>query len=129
MKIPFLDIAAQIRPLRTEIDAAISKVIDSTAFAGGPFVEQFESHFATYCNGSFALGVGRGTKDLQRIVPQDVDPRADVGRVLAGVVTDGDHRRAILLTGGYFVVGLALRAGIDADRGRQAALHGATGGI
>jgi hypothetical protein len=34
------------------------------------------------------LGVGRGPKNLQRIVPQDIDPRADVRRVLAGVVTD-----------------------------------------
>jgi len=64
MKIPFLDIAAQIRPLRTEIDAAISKVIDSTAFAGGSFVEEFESQFATYCDGPFALGVGSGTEAI-----------------------------------------------------------------
>jgi len=36
-------------------------------------------------------------------------------------LTAGDHRLAILVTGGYFVVGLALLAGVDAARGRRAA--------
>ncbi len=38
-------------------------------------------------------------------------------------LSGGDHRLAILLTGAYFVVGLLLLAGIDAERGRQAALQ------
>ncbi|MFZ9528139.1 MAG: MFS transporter [Burkholderiales bacterium] len=38
-------------------------------------------------------------------------------------LSGGDHRLAILLTGGYFVVGLLLLTGIDAGRGRQTALH------
>jgi UMF1 family MFS transporter len=37
----------------------------------------------------------------------------------------GDHRLGILAVGAYFVVGLALLAGIDVERGRQAALEGA----
>ncbi len=36
-------------------------------------------------------------------------------------LTAGDHRLAILVTGGYFVVGLVLLAGVDAERGRRAA--------
>jgi len=39
-------------------------------------------------------------------------------------ISGGDHRLAILATGSYFVVGLALLAGVDAGRGRQAALEG-----
>ena len=39
----------------------------------------------------------------------------------ASWLTAGDHRRALLLTGCYFVAGLALLAGIRADRGRRAA--------
>ncbi|MFN3750820.1 MAG: MFS transporter [Thiobacillus sp.] len=39
----------------------------------------------------------------------------------ASWLTAGDHRRALLLTGLYFVAGLALLAGIRADRGRRAA--------
>ena len=42
-------------------------------------------------------------------------------------LSGGDHRLAILITGLYFVVGLMLLAGIDARRGRKAALaHPAT---
>jgi UMF1 family MFS transporter len=37
-------------------------------------------------------------------------------------VTHGDQRTAILVTGLYFVVGIAILAGIDVERGRRAAL-------
>jgi UMF1 family MFS transporter len=43
-------------------------------------------------------------------------------------LSGGDHRLAILLTGLYFVAGLLLLAGIDAARGRRAALQGGTDG-
>ena len=36
-------------------------------------------------------------------------------------LTAGDHRLAILVTGGYFVIGLAILAGVDVERGRRAA--------
>jgi UMF1 family MFS transporter len=38
-------------------------------------------------------------------------------------LSGGDHRLAILLTGVYFVVGLLMLAGIDAERGGQVALQ------
>lgn len=49
---------------------------------------------------------------------------AIIGPLTYGAVswlTAGDHRLAILVTGGYFVVGLLLLAGVDAERGRRAA--------
>jgi dTDP-4-amino-4,6-dideoxygalactose transaminase len=64
MKVPFLDIKLQNAPLRNEIRAAIDTVIDSAAFAGGPFVEAFEKKFASYCEVPFAMGVGNGTDAL-----------------------------------------------------------------
>jgi UMF1 family MFS transporter len=36
--------------------------------------------------------------------------------------THGDHRLAILCTGVFFVIGLAILAGLDVARGRAAAL-------
>jgi UMF1 family MFS transporter len=51
-----------------------------------------------------------------------------LGPVTYGVVTwvsGGDHRTAILVTGSYFLVGMALVAGVDTVRGRRAALSGA----
>jgi len=50
------------------------------------------------------------------------------GPLTYGAVTwifEGNHRLGILAVGVYFVVGLALLAGIDVERGRRAALQGA----
>lgn len=41
---------------------------------------------------------------------------------LASWVSRGDHRLALLMIGGYFVLGLMILAGIDVGRGRSAAL-------
>jgi UMF1 family MFS transporter len=43
---------------------------------------------------------------------------------LANWLSHGDHRLAILITGAYFVAGLAVLAGVDPRRGRRAALAG-----
>lgn len=51
---------------------------------------------------------------------------AIVGPLTYGLATwlsGGDHRRAILITGSYFVIGLALLGGIRVSRGRRAALR------
>ena len=49
MKVPLLDLKQQYEIIQKEALAAIAKVLDSTAFAGGPFVEQFEDNFAEFC--------------------------------------------------------------------------------
>lgn len=64
MKVPFLDLKAHHAPLRKQIDAAIAEVIDSSAFAGGPYVAKFELEFAAYCGSRFAIGLGNGTDAL-----------------------------------------------------------------
>lgn len=38
-------------------------------------------------------------------------------------LSHGDHRLAMLITGSYFLVGLAILAGVDVKRGRRAALR------
>jgi UMF1 family MFS transporter len=40
---------------------------------------------------------------------------------VASWITQGDHRSAILITGNYFVAGLLILYGVDAQRGRAAA--------
>ncbi|WP_354682630.1 MFS transporter [Cupriavidus necator] len=42
---------------------------------------------------------------------------------MASWLTGGDHRQALLVTGSYFVVGLALLFGVNTARGRRAALR------
>ena len=64
MRIPFLDLGAHHRPIREQLDAAIAEVIDTGAFAGGPFVAAFERDFAAYCGVRSAVGVGNGTDAL-----------------------------------------------------------------
>jgi dTDP-4-amino-4,6-dideoxygalactose transaminase len=64
MKVPFLDLKSHHAPLLDEINAAIQEVIESGAFAGGPFVVGFESDFAAYCDCPHAVGVGSGTEAL-----------------------------------------------------------------
>lgn len=64
MKVPFLDLKAQYESIRDEIAVAMQQVLDTTAFAGGPFVEKFEKDLASFCNCEFAIGVGSGTTAL-----------------------------------------------------------------
>ena len=64
LKVPFLDLQAQHAPLRPELDRAIAEVIDAGAFAGGPFVADFERDFAAFCGCKHAIGLGNGTDAL-----------------------------------------------------------------
>ncbi|MBW2675504.1 MAG: DegT/DnrJ/EryC1/StrS family aminotransferase [Deltaproteobacteria bacterium] len=64
MKVPFLDLKLQYESIRDEIHDAIDHVIEKTAFAGGPFVAQFEEEFAAFCNCDYAAGVGSGTEAI-----------------------------------------------------------------
>jgi dTDP-4-amino-4,6-dideoxygalactose transaminase len=64
MQVPFLNLRAPHDLLRSEINAAIQEVIDSNAFAGGPFVTKFEEDFARFCDTKYSIGVGNGTDAL-----------------------------------------------------------------
>jgi dTDP-4-amino-4,6-dideoxygalactose transaminase len=64
MNVPFLDLKAHHAPMLEEINSAIRRVIDNSAFAGGPFVAEFEDEFAAYCDAKYAMGVGNGTDAL-----------------------------------------------------------------
>jgi dTDP-4-amino-4,6-dideoxygalactose transaminase len=64
MKVPFLDLKAQYESIKDGITDAMQQVVDSCAFAGGRFVEQFEKEFAEFCQCDHAVGVGSGTEAL-----------------------------------------------------------------
>ena len=64
MNVPFLNLKIQYESIKDEINAAINDVIEKTAFAGGPFVAQFEEEFAEFCQCQHAIGVGNGTDAL-----------------------------------------------------------------
>ncbi len=64
LPVPFLDLHAQHAPLKAELLSVIGEVIDRSAFAGGPFVAEFEQRFAAFCQTNHAVGVGNGTDAL-----------------------------------------------------------------
>lgn len=65
MRVPVLDLAAEYRSLRVEIDAAIARVVDRTAFIGGEEVRAFEGEFAAYLGVPHVVGVANGTDALE----------------------------------------------------------------
>ncbi len=64
MTVPFLDLCAATRELEAEVDAAVSRVIGSGWYVGGPEVEAFESTWARHCGASHCVGVGNGLDAL-----------------------------------------------------------------
>jgi dTDP-4-amino-4,6-dideoxygalactose transaminase len=63
--VPFVDLKAQYKSIKPEIDAAIARVIESASFILGPEVENFEQAFAQYVGAQFCVGVNSGTAALQ----------------------------------------------------------------
>lgn len=79
MQVPFLDLKAQYRSIKEEIDAAMQAVVDQTAFAGGPFVARFEEAFAKFCGCKYAVGAGSGTDALwMALIASGVGPGDEV---------------------------------------------------
>lgn len=79
MNVPFLDLKAQYRVIQDEIGAAVRSVLESAAFAGGPFVAKFEEEFAAYCGTRYAMGVGNGTDALWLVMlAQGIGPGDEV---------------------------------------------------
>ena len=62
--IRMVDLHRQYERLKPEIDAAMQKVIDSTAFINGPQVGNFASHLSEYMHSSHVIPCGNGTDAL-----------------------------------------------------------------
>src|SRR5438128_1141460 len=62
--VPYLDLPAQMRPLRGEIEAAIARTLDQCSFCLGPDVAQFEKDFARFCGAEHCVGFNSGTSAL-----------------------------------------------------------------
>ena len=65
MKVPFVDLKAQYLSIKAEMDSAIQKVIDNTAFVGGRILKDFEEAFAGYCGVAHAVGCANGTDAIE----------------------------------------------------------------
>jgi dTDP-4-amino-4,6-dideoxygalactose transaminase len=79
MNIPFLDLGAGYRELRSEIDQAVRRTLDSGCYILGPEVEAFEGEFAQYCAASYAVGVASGSDAIRLgLLALDVGPGDEV---------------------------------------------------
>src|SRR5580704_8715158 len=64
VKVPYLDLKAQYRSIKPEIDDAVSKVLESSEFVLGSEVAAFEREFAAYCGTSECIALNSGTSAL-----------------------------------------------------------------
>ena len=64
MSIPLIDLRAQYRSIRAEIDQAIHGVLESGTFILGPNVTSFEQEVSEYLGVKYAIGVASGTDAL-----------------------------------------------------------------
>jgi dTDP-4-amino-4,6-dideoxygalactose transaminase len=62
--IPFLDLEAQYRSIRSDVEAAVQAVLDSRQYILGTFVREFEEAFSAYCGARHAVAVNSGTSAL-----------------------------------------------------------------
>jgi len=75
MKVPLLDLKAQLTTIRSEMLNAITAVLDSTQYIMGPPVADLEEKIADYCGVQFAVGVSSGTDALLvALMALDVKP-------------------------------------------------------
>jgi dTDP-4-amino-4,6-dideoxygalactose transaminase len=61
MQVPFLDLKAQYKQIKSEIDKAITEVLESTSFILGKPVQEFESEFAKMHDVRHCVGLSSGT--------------------------------------------------------------------
>ena len=66
--VPFVDLRAQYLSIKAEIDEAIARVLETTAFVLGREVEAFEAAFAEYTGARFCVGLNSGTAAVQLAV-------------------------------------------------------------
>ena len=77
--VPFLDLQAQYRGIRSEVIDAMIDVADSTRYALGPRVTDFEARFADYTGSSHCVAVNSGTSALHlALIAAGVGPGDEV---------------------------------------------------
>ena len=68
IRIPLVDIEKMHEPIRDEILAAMTEVLDSASYINGSYVEKFESELAEYVGAKRAVGVSSGGTSVGVVV-------------------------------------------------------------
>jgi dTDP-4-amino-4,6-dideoxygalactose transaminase len=78
-QVPLLDLKAQYKTIKYEIEPAVKEVMESQYFILGPKVKTFEEHTAEYCRTKYAVGVSSGTDALLiALMAIDIQPGDEV---------------------------------------------------
>ncbi len=64
MKVPFFDLAVQVKSIEDEIRSALDEVFQNQQFIMGPKVKVLEETLAQYCQTRYAVGVASGSDAL-----------------------------------------------------------------
>src|SRR6266404_9880479 len=64
MRIPILDLSVQYQQIAGEIEAAVTRVLNSQQFILGPEVRELEREIAPYCQCAEAVGCASGSDAL-----------------------------------------------------------------
>lgn len=79
MKVPFLELKPTYDALRTDIDAAYRRVMDSGWFIFGQELEQFEAEYAKSIGVTHCIGVANGLEALQlSLLAAEIGPGDEV---------------------------------------------------
>ena len=79
MKVPLLDLRGQHQALRSQLLAAVERVIDSQQFVLGPEVKALEDEIAEYSTTKFAIGCASGSDALfLALMALDLNPGDEV---------------------------------------------------
>lgn len=62
--VPLIDLKIQHRSIASEVEEAIKRVCDNTAFILSDEMKEFENEFAAFCGAKFGIGVANGTDAL-----------------------------------------------------------------
>lgn len=97
MTVPLVDLRKQYAPLKEEILAGISRVLDGMQLFLGENVQGIEKEFAQFCGTSYGIGVSDGTAALHIILrAMGIGPGDEVITVSHTFIATAE---AILLTG------------------------------
>lgn len=64
MKVPLLDLRAQLAAIGDELKTAVEEVVESTQYILGPKITELEVQIARYCETCYGVGVSSGTDAL-----------------------------------------------------------------
>lgn len=66
--IPFIDLAAQQKRIRPQIEAAMTRILDHGAYIMGPEIQALEAQLSTFCGAQHTLCCSNGTDALALVL-------------------------------------------------------------